>query len=73
MKKFIEINENQSIDTVGGGFLIGASLVGGGVVLGVVADEVVERNTGSDISTHIGNGLEYVGDGFKWLGKKLSS
>lgn len=72
MNKFIEINQNESINTVGGGVLLGTGLVLGGIAAGLVGDEVVERKTGKDTIAHIGDGLEYVGDGLKWFGNKLS-
>jgi len=56
---FVELNENESMDTNGGAFWIPV-LIGAGVA--IVANEVVERTTGKSIVTHIGNGLKAAGD-----------
>lgn len=66
---FDELNDHETLSINGGGFLIPA-LIGAGVAL--VGNEIVERTTGKSIVTHIGEGLQTIGGGIKWVGDKLS-
>ncbi|CAM3713090.1 hypothetical protein [Marinicrinis lubricantis] len=58
MTQFLELNEAEMVDTNGGGIWA----VAGAFVVGIIVDEVVERTTGSDIATHVGNGLKAAGE-----------
>ncbi|MFC5988932.1 hypothetical protein ACFPXP_21215 [Marinicrinis lubricantis] len=64
---FSELNELEMLDTNGGGIWA----VAGAFVVGIIANEVVERTTGSDIPTHIGDGLSYIGGKLNELGEKI--
>ncbi len=57
--QLVDLNEQEQQDINGG---IGILGVVGLVMVGIVADEVVERTTGSDIATHVGNGLTNLGN-----------
>ncbi len=65
---FVELNENESMDTNGGAFWVPA-LIGVGVAL--VANEVVERTTGKSVVTHVGDGIKAIGGGLQSVGDKL--
>lgn len=52
-------NEIENLDDINGG--VAPLVYVGAVVVGIVADEVVERTTGKDICGHIGSALSAAG------------
>jgi hypothetical protein len=71
--QFSQLNEQEQLEISGGlGFLAVAGLIVLGGVVAVVANEVVERTTGQDIPSHVGNAINTTGGYLEDLGSRIT-
>ncbi len=66
--EFTVLNHDEQLKVSGGLGILG---VVGLIAAGVIVNEVVERTTGSDIPSHIGNGLQSAGNYLQELGSSI--
>ncbi len=67
---FYELREDEIEEIDGGVGMIGLVVIGAVAVAGgIVANEIVERSTGKDIATHVGNALSSVGEKIETIGE----
>jgi hypothetical protein len=60
--KFTPLEQNAQLELNGGGVLLVVGLITLGAAAGLAADEYVERTTGDDIATHVGNKISEFGN-----------
>jgi hypothetical protein len=65
---FVELDEKDQLQIIGGGFLIIAALC---IIGGIIANEATEKITGNDIPTHLGGAIKHVGVQIQSLSEKL--